>query len=454
MEEKLNYREIGNVHFKNKMFREAIQAYTQGIYSVKDKKELSLLYSNRAICHYNLSECMFAFSDAFRSTELDNLNAKAFANCAKYSNECKNYDIEWQCYRALFAITRDSEYYRKMIEAQGRNAELIANLKNCEKTFQTVHGKVEKIMVDPEGFGFKTIKFKNTLVEEDPEFFKSISDNLVNIVDIEGYGRGLVAKKNIKKGDTIIYEEPFLTVTLREDLCALCLRKFKTPVYSEFKEEVYCSKICKENAWELYFKPLNGANLHKVRENIFKNSKTDSGKYPLAAIKVFGMLQQIKQGSNDLSLIPKIKNLATSYTEGHTIQGSIYESFKFYKNIMNLNDVEIFDFQFYVETFMRLVTNFCNIATAKNNSCQTNAIGIYTLYSFINHSCNPNADWIANLDALGNYIQVNAKRDINKGEQIFISYINENSDPEYRKLRLMQYGIECSCKLCKKENKV
>lgn len=66
-------------------------------------------------------------------------------------------------------------------------------------------------------------------------------------------------------------------------------------------------------------------------------------------------------------------------------------------------------------------------------------------YSMINHSCSPNAFWTFE----GRELQVRAERDVQAGEEIFISYIPRGHFYE-RMERLGHWGIKCVCDLCKK----
>lgn len=64
--------------------------------------------------------------------------------------------------------------------------------------------------------------------------------------------------------------------------------------------------------------------------------------------------------------------------------------------------------------------------------------------SIFNHSCIPNVSFYPNNKSM---IFITNK-DINIGEELFISYLNTNKDKN-NKLRLLhQYGFNCNCKLC------
>lgn len=67
-----------------------------------------------------------------------------------------------------------------------------------------------------------------------------------------------------------------------------------------------------------------------------------------------------------------------------------------------------------------------------------------------NHSCDPNAE----LECDGRHVQLVALREIREGEEIFISYIDENEPLETRREMLEErYFFTCSCERCMEEEK-
>lgn len=70
------------------------------------------------------------------------------------------------------------------------------------------------------------------------------------------------------------------------------------------------------------------------------------------------------------------------------------------------------------------------------------------LLAMANHSCNPNAS----LDCVGRTVHLSALRDIEEGEQVFISYIDEDLPVDERKAMLRErYFFDCGCERCARE---
>lgn len=73
----------------------------------------------------------------------------------------------------------------------------------------------------------------------------------------------------------------------------------------------------------------------------------------------------------------------------------------------------------------------------------------YLLTCRINHSCEPNAkvNYTCTKEE-GLKLQMNALRDIQRGEEILQSYIDQNMTTIERQEALADYGFKCTCNKC------
>lgn len=105
------------------------------------------------------------------------------------------------------------------------------------------------------------------------------------------------------------------------------------------------------------------------------------------------------------------------------------------------------------DSFMNLVrlyaTYYTNAVTIIDDGEDTGS-AVFRTFSFVNHSCNPNAFSIFSTKA--NRQTVYAGWDIKAGQQIFISYFGGNEDFMTREQRLEQtrrdWGFACTCYIC------
>ena len=74
--------------------------------------------------------------------------------------------------------------------------------------------------------------------------------------------------------------------------------------------------------------------------------------------------------------------------------------------------------------------------------------GVFSVLAKLNHSCEPNAS-IEFMDS--NQAWLLAYRDIKAGEELFISYVDDELDYDDRQFDLRTYGFQCKCTKCERE---
>ena len=138
-------------------------------------------------------------------------------------------------------------------------------------------------------------------------------------------------------------------------------------------------------------------------------------------------------------LIKKLSVLSNGKNNDKTIEERI-KNFK-----INLNDEND-------ETLDNILSNN-SILTLRNEKNILEPIelcyGLYYNFSFFNHSCLPNCFHFG----IANFILVKAIKDIKKGEDLTISYI-EPKVLSGRKSELENWNINCECELCKIEKEI
>jgi hypothetical protein len=83
----------------------------------------------------------------------------------------------------------------------------------------------------------------------------------------------------------------------------------------------------------------------------------------------------------------------------------------------------------------------------RNNAYDTGSeIGLFPRIARINHSCRPNAAYYWNEKLKRRFVY--ATRDIEAGEEIFVSFISLLLTREERQKKLARYGFTCTCPAC------
>ncbi|PCH43168.1 SET domain-containing protein [Wolfiporia cocos MD-104 SS10] len=80
--------------------------------------------------------------------------------------------------------------------------------------------------------------------------------------------------------------------------------------------------------------------------------------------------------------------------------------------------------------------------------------GLYVLHSHVNHSCAPNVS-ARHLDQRNALSRINmiARREVEPGEEIFITYVNPELPVHQRRLEIQEWGFDCNCTRCVEELK-
>lgn len=107
-------------------------------------------------------------------------------------------------------------------------------------------------------------------------------------------------------------------------------------------------------------------------------------------------------------------------------------------------DEAIQPLDYYIIVIARIVSNAFTIYDDYLNDV---GIGLYQVSSYFNHSCDPNA--IQTFDDNSVEMSIKALRDIQEGEEIFISYIDLFYPTYWRKKELYKtYNFFCNCSRC------
>jgi hypothetical protein len=92
------------------------------------------------------------------------------------------------------------------------------------------------------------------------------------------------------------------------------------------------------------------------------------------------------------------------------------------------------------------------VAGSDDDPVLAEGLGLYKNISVINHSCYPNAALLKQPGDLDDRTSVITIRDIKAGEEVVISYIDEDAPRLERQSQLKDYGFVCKCEACLSED--
>lgn len=253
--------------------------------------------------------------------------------------------------------------------------------------------------------------------------------------------RKLITTKNIPPNELILESESLVSAVFSANLNTNCSSCFKFQNSLSFcggcLSKSYCNKECQAKDWK---------NGHKYECAILKKIKASSSSINtlfLLLLRVIIMKDIVK----DSIIIEKIKLLISNKElfPAHKI------TFFREMSIIILKHMEIPMEMGKIEEIIEIICKLSlNSFTIHSHLDEPIGLGIFVPNNYINHSCDPNSRIIF----IGRFQRVFSLKEIQKGEEITISYCQKfDSQENIQKFLLENYLFKCKCTRCQaKEN--
>lgn len=281
-------------------------------------------------------------------------------------------------------------------------------------------------------------------------------------------GYGLFAEKDFKRGDVIARFPPYVWATVDENACAHCGQPFLDHDKSRFKctgpcggQETYCSEDCRKGAHDAYHKQMCGdsTNLSSLRRSIRNSGISAASRMHYIVFKLFAQAASRKSGVFDDPVLAYIAKQAWNRIDRSQPKFLLKDwQLRYDQMIANarLNGLDP-RHDFYTFCLLTDAVSSNLFATGSETAKKSGAplaAGLYVPALFLNHSCTPNASWSTSTydTTVKHYpFVLTARRDIDKGDEIFITYTEEYELDVYKRLQtLQQFGVpeNHKCTLC------
>jgi hypothetical protein len=296
------------------------------------------------------------------------------------------------------------------------------------------------------------------------------------VEQLPGFGRALVASRDLAKGETVIVEPAllaFLRLLQRGSRCHYCfthldskslafrferdtkLGRSRDRHSEEEEQEHFCSESCLHSAREGF----NGFLSSPLRNwpALLSSCNTSGRAYPLIVSRLFAsmLLNASRTGRIVDRTSELVFNTDNSREESVADYGLVKELLlteRGQSDLLNLN--------FFLAKVSMLNLNAVSV-TLPGHFGEMERVGtaLFLESSFLNHNCTPNLD-VSFSHGTGDKREVTlnaiANADTPKGDQLFISYVDADSEPyndgdERRAFLRAAYGFECRCPRCVKE---
>ncbi|XP_028551994.1 histone-lysine N-methyltransferase ATXR2 isoform X2 [Dendrobium catenatum] len=304
----------------------------------------------------------------------------------------------------------------------------------------------------------KTASSSSESQNEDDLLFQENSDNAGQ----SSYGENSPSKEVL---ESLMNEKLSLPFSKQFSLPSI------VPCPGGCEEEYYCSKVCADSNWESMHSLLctgkSSCSLRQAAIVKFTEHANSTNDIFILAAKVISFTilryRRLKQSLFENSKRPSSHNSTNDCNLSLLLEAwkPIAMGFKrrWWDSIALPEDMdscvealfreEMRDMAFSEEA-EKLTRPFLD-ALGDDYSVCCQGTAFYPIQSCINHSCCPNAKAFKREEDIDGHTVIIAVNPISIGEEITISYIDEDLPYEERQALLADYGFKCSCRKCRKE---
>ena len=401
-EDFLTLKMQGNTYMQDKQYLKAVKRYTGALTklpsleksSQEDIKNRLITLSNRAEGFLKLGYFYSSLKDCEEILE----NNKQYLSLLEVTQKDKIIYRKGRCKEQLAntleELNKVNDIYDQMSEESKKNFNIETIKKKLNEKKNNIQGKYnKKELLSYEKKCLEIINAKKYYLDSLNKEFENTSyfnKDLIQESFNKEKGVHYIAKEDIKEGTLLIVEIPIISIYEEE------IKKFSS-TFEKFQKMGFSSN---ELAIEILF-------------TIFKD--------------------RIEFEEEKSNLINKISQLSSL-------------------NLKNANmskEERIKNFKYDEDNIKDIISNNA-ILTIRNERNQIApkelCYGLYINCSFLNHSCEPNCFYFG----LANMLIVKAIKNLKKGEELTVSYI-EPKPMALRKNELLKWEFTCGCKYCKQE---
>ena len=395
-----NYKLLGNLMMKKKLYEKAIFYYEKEFNKNNDKSDDNL----EIIVHSNLSEAYFKFGYFTKCINNADYCLNKINELEKVKEEISSSFLKQQKLKALYRKIKGLISLRKFKESyeilfssdeDDKNKDIIKELLN----FGEVKEMINKIKEGKEN-NLGHFDFKKMIMDEQNNFnLDNYGDYLNPKLEIQfekEKGIKIVAKEDINLGELLLVEK---AIVFKED--------------REEKGRIGVTNLKKENS--------NNMPFMMTEIDFFMELGEKVAKYPLDNEKFY----YLYDGNNLNEDIVQRKKLLESQEKGE----------------IKLSDEKVKGVIF--NNKYQIGRNFIFFNSVSN--------GIWGYASLLNNDCLPNTAYLG----IGNFFVLFSTRNIKKDEEITCRYDNNSLTFKDRQERLLKsWGFKCKCQLCLNQEKI
>ncbi|CAH8262559.1 unnamed protein product [Arabidopsis lyrata] len=267
-----------------------------------------------------------------------------------------------------------------------------------------------------------------------------LQDRCLSVSNLPHKGRSLFTTRDIRPGEVILSQKPYICVpnnTSLESRCDGCFKTNNLKKCSGCQVVWYCGSFCQKSEWKL----------HRHECKALTRLEKEKRKFVTPTIRLMVKLY-IKRNLQNEKVLPITSTDNYSLVEALVSHMSEIDEKQMllYAQMANLVNLIL---QFPSVDLREIAENFskfsCNAHSICDSELRPQGIGLFPLVSIINHSCSPNAVLVFEEQMA----VVRAMDNISKDSEITISYIETAGSTLTRQKSLKeQYLFHCQCARC------
>lgn len=294
----------------------------------------------------------------------------------------------------------------------------------------------------------------------------------LEVMDVAGKGRGIIALSDIEPGKVLLRDVPLAGAIYGDETmaipfgfqpgvknthsffpCAFCFRFHVQRTKQDAQNGSFCSWDCKKEYENHFGRVLNSVKAKRAREEILsvKNTIKDSEQFIKVIKTCKTIMRMVVLKKTNPEQWRRVMQLDGTCNNSEVLLDAkkwmpfLLKAFRIIIPDLTLEDV--------TKTFLLAYVNswgFHIPGPDPNSKGVINGVGLYYIGSMCNHSCDPNAAFVA---SCVNYEkELVAMKPIRAGDEITCAYINcEGNRRERQKELTFGWNFVCTCDRCNDE---
>ena len=342
------------------------------------------------------------------------------------------------------------------LQAQGKDPETIKKIFKSGKLERVAYPWIKVKQLERSVKDMKKVNAQFEAASGKAYIQKSPSDGASTREGVREGDFGVFAKRDIREGETILATRSIWTdyrTRVGDNCCSACCQNVpeKLAIQMDCCNSKFCTDVCKQEATDTYHDVICGKDFSWLYRACKEADQVYCDKAPLMMVKI--LATAIHLNCKPLK-VPCVRTLKANYDNVSLSKFTLFDKIIAPIQILETLGVDIFtDLKFDSWAIQTVITRIENNRVGKKTLGNRKYSTVDPLFCMFNHSCMPSATFEFMGGSTGTTVK--ALRDIKKGEEIYISYVDPRLPESVRRDKIWKrIGRACHCLRCRREREV